>query len=142
MAATRTRGCKGVVYIKDLAASGAATQVFGVSQWQTVEAADEDEASEIGNCEKIFIPGAVETNLTLNLWWDPGAGANQSPLAISNEIEFEIYPGGATSGQTVYSSPTGGAVVLNVDRQGGNEGAVASVIQLKVNGRLSESVVP
>lgn len=142
MAATRTRGCKGVVYVKAKGATGDATRVFGISQWQTVEAADEQEASEIGECEKVFIPGAVESNLTLNAWWDPLVGANQTPLQISEEIDFEVYPGGATSGQTMYASPTGGAVVLNVDRQGSTENAVAAVFAIKVNGRLVSSVVP
>lgn len=142
MAAVRTRGCKGVVYIKAHAVTGAATRVFGVSQWNTNEAADEEEASEIGECEKTFIPGAVESNLTLNLWWDPLPPANQVPLQPAEEIDFEIYPGGATSGNTMYASPTGGAVVLSRDMTGGTEGAVAGVFNIKVNGRLVSSVLP
>lgn len=142
MAATRTRGCKGVVYVKDHAASGAATRTFGVSQWGTSEAADEEEASEIGECEKVFIPGAVESNLTLNLWWDPAPAANQEPLQVAEVIDFEVYPGGATSGQTMYASPTGGATVISVERQGGTEGAVSGVFNIKVNGRLVSSAVP
>lgn len=142
MAAVRTRGCKGVVYAKERGASGAPTRVFGVSAWGTAEAADEQEASEIGECEKVFIPGSVETNMTLNLWWDPLAPANQAPLQPAEEIDIEVYPGGATAGQTKYANPTGGAaIVLGRDLSGSTEGAVAGVYNIKVNGRLVSSVV-
>lgn len=142
MAATRTRGCSGKVYVKDLATTSAATQTFGVSGWEFTETADRPEASEIGDCTKTYIAGAVETAGTLNLWWDTATGANQADLSIANECEISIYPAGPTSGATKYVTPTGGAVITEVARKGGTEGAVSMTVNFTINGSMTATAVP
>lgn len=142
MAATRTRGCIGVVYAKDLAVTGAATQVFGVSSWDFAETADQLDASEIGDCTKIQVAGAVETSGTLNLWWDTATGAHQGDLTVANTVALEIYPAGATSGATKYATPTGGAVITDVTRNGGFDTVVNSVVSFSVIGAMATSAVP
>ncbi|MCB0247968.1 MAG: hypothetical protein KDI07_05270 [Anaerolineae bacterium] len=137
-----TRGCFGKVYAKDLAATGAATQVYEVRSWSYEETAERLDASEMGTCTKKFEAGAQETTGQIQCWWDPSATGNQGQLTVGNIVELELYPEGAGSGSVYYTTPAAGATVLSVAREGSVDGLVGSTFGWAVNGALTATTVP
>lgn len=142
MAAIRTRGCAGIVKVSPAGASGGPQRMFGVQTWEYGEAADREEASEIGECAKTFIVGAVETSGNFQVWWDPSATANQGDMVVAGNVTIEIYPGGTGSGKTKYFCNDGDAVIEEVRRNGGTTGAVASTFNFFVNGSMLATAAP
>ena len=137
-----TRGCLGKIFVKDSAATGAATQMLRVRDWSFSESADRLESSEIGACTKTYVAGAVETSGNLTVWWDTTTGANQSDMTVANDVFISFYPAGTGSGSTVYETPTGGANIQEVSRNGGVDGIVESSFSFTVNGSLTTTAVP
>lgn len=142
MAATRQRGCEGVIRVKVVGASGAAAQFFGVENWEFTETSDREEASEIGACAKTYVPGAVETNGVINFWHDHSATANQDLAVVAGSMDLEIYPAGVTTGKRIWKSPSGGALILEVGRNAGTQGAVGSRFNFTVSGAMVATSVP
>ena len=137
-----TRGCLGIIKVKDLAATGATGRMYEVRDWEYSESAERLDSSQIGDCTKRFTAGAVETTGTINVWWDPAATSNQTDMTIANDITFSLYPGGSGSGNTYYKTPTGGANVNELSRTGGVDGIVESSFSFSVNGALTATSVP
>jgi len=137
-----TRGCLGKVFAKDTATTGSATQVLEVRDWSYEETAEQLDASEIGDCTKKFEAGAVETSGQVSMWWDTATGSNQSPFTVGNAVFMELYPGGNGSGADYYKTPTAGATITSIQRQGSVDGLVEFVVGFSVNGGMTATAVP
>lgn len=137
-----TRGCNGILKIKDTAATSAAARIYRIRNWEINEDADRLDSSEIGACTKEFTAGAVETGGTIQCWWDPAATSNQSDVVVANDVYMEVYPAGSGSGSTFYKTPTGGANISNVTKTGGVEGIVEMNFTYSVNGAMTATTVP
>ena len=133
-----TRGCLGIIKVRDAAASGSAARIYRIRDWTFSETAERLDSSEIGDCTKTFVAGAVETSVNINAWWDATSGANQDDMTVANDVYVEIWPAGTGSGKTYYSTPSGGANINENSRTGSIDGIVEASWSLTVNGSLSE----
>lgn len=137
-----TRGCLGKIYVKDAAVTSAATQMLRVRDWSFSESAERLESSEIGDCTKTYVAGAVETSGNITVHWDTTSGANQTQMTVANDVFMELYPGGNGSGSSYYKTPTGGANIQEVSRSGGVDGIVETSYSFTINGSLTATAVP
>ena len=134
-----SRGCLGIIKVKDAAATGAATRIYRIRDWNYAETAERLESSEIGDCTKTYVAGATETSVNINAWWDSTATANQDDMTVANDVYVEIWPAGTGSGKTYWATPTGGANIQENTRTGGVDGIVEAAWSMTVNGALSET---
>ena len=137
-----TRGCNGIIKIKDAAATAAAARIYRVRNWEINEDAERLDSSEVGDCTKQYTAGAVETTGTIQCWWDTAATSNQDDVVVANDVYIEIYPGGSGSGNSYFATPTGGANINNVVKTGGVEGIVEMNFSYSVNGAMTATSVP
>ena len=137
-----TRGCLGKIFVKDAAVTSGATRMLRVRDWTFSETAERLDSSEIGDCTKTYVAGAVETSGTINVWWDTTSGANQGDMVVANDVFIQFYPGGTGSGSTIYETPTAGANVTEISRSGSIDGIVESTFTFTVNGALTTTSVP
>lgn len=137
-----SRGCLGVIKVKDAAATSGEAAVLRIRDWNATESAERLDSSEIGACTKTYVAGATETSVAINAWWDTTSGANQSDLTVANDVYVEIYPAGSGSGNTYYKTPTGGANIQEVARSGSVDGIVEVSWNMTVNGSLTTTAVP
>lgn len=138
---TAVRGCFGKIKTKDLVATGAVAIVGGIQEWTLSEEAEEIDSSEIGTCTKAAVAGANSRTLSITGFYAPSDG-NQSDLTVGNVVVIELYPAGSGSGNTYYTTTTGGATVLSVEKGGGNDSLVSLNLSLKINGDLTTTSVP
>jgi len=136
------RGCLGVIKAKVATATSAATTVDEVRDWAYEESAEQIDASKIGDCTKKFEAGAKQTTGTINTWWEPSATGNQTIFTVGDKVALELYPASATSGSTYYTTPTGGATITSVSRQGSVDGLVENNFGFTVNGEMTTTTVP
>lgn len=137
-----TRGCSGIIKVKDAAATGSAARIYQIRDWSYSESAERLDSSQIGACTKTYTAGAVETTVNITAWWDTTSGANQAQMTVANDVYVEIYPAGTGSGSTYYKTPTGGANIQELSRSGGVDGIVESSWVMTVNGSLTSAAVP
>ena len=137
-----TRGCLGIIKVKDTAVTSGASRIYRIRDWDYSETAERLDSSEIGDCTKQFTAGAVETTVNINAWWDTTVTANQAAMTVANDVFVEIYPGGTGSGSTYYKTPAAGANINEVSRTGGIDGIVESSWAMTVNGALTATSVP
>lgn len=137
-----TRGCLGIIKVKDTAVTSGASRIYRIRDWTYSETAERLDSSEIGDCTKQFTAGAVETTVNINAWWDATTTANQADMTVANDVYVEIYPGGTGSGNTYYKTPAGGANINEVSRTGSIDGIVESTWAMTVNGALTATAVP
>lgn len=137
-----SRGCNGIIKIKDSAVTSAAARIYRIRNWEINEDAERLDSSEIGDCTKQFTAGPVETGGTIQCWWDTAATSNQGDVVVANDVYMEVYPAGSGSGNTFYTTPTGGANISNVAKTGGVEGIVELNFTYSVNGAMTPTAVP
>ncbi len=135
-----TRGCLGIIKVKDVEDVGAAARIYRIRDWSTAETAERLESSEIGDCTKTYVAGAIETTVNINAWWDSTVTANQTDMTVANDVYVEIWPAGEGSGNTIYATPTGGANINENARTGSIDGIVEASWSMTVNGKLTESL--
>ena len=134
-----TRGCLGIVKVKDAAATGAVARIYRIRDWNYSETAERLDSSEIGDCTKTYVAGAVETTVSINAWWDSTSGANQGDMTVANDVYMEIWPAGTGTGKTYWSTPTGGANINENTRSAGVDGITEASWSMTVNGALTEA---
>lgn len=128
-----TRGCYGVIKV-----GATPSTVAEVRNWSLSETSEILDASSIGSCTKSKSVGAVEWSGELQCWWDPTDTTGQEAMDVGTSIAVELYPGGASTGDTYYS---GTAIISGIDRTGGVDGIVESNFSFVGSGSLSQSTV-
>lgn len=137
-----TRGALGIAKGKLTSASGSASQIREVRNWQFTESAEDLDASEIGTGTRESVAGVIQTTGTLECHWSPGGSDNQDFMTVGAIVDLELYPGGSGSGNTYYKTPAAGATLLSIDRSGGLDGTVGSTFGFTVNGQFTATSVP
>lgn len=135
------RGCLGVVQIS-AASTGGHTAIGNLTDWSYNQTSERIDASAMGTCTKAYEAGAIETTVEISCWWD-GDNAPQALLDPGDTVHLRIYPEGTGSGANWYKTPSGGAVVLSVERSGGGvDGLVSMRATLAVNGGMTATANP
>ena len=99
--------------------------------------ADTTETSVMGSTAKTFIAGLKGYTLTFDAFWDE-ADAQQLLLDEGADIDFELYPTGAGSGETLF---TGGGIVTSRAISASFDGMVEMSVSVQCSGAVVESQV-
>ena len=106
--------------------------------WSLEQQADVVEDTVLGDTWKTNKASLKSWSGSLTCWWDETDATGQGALAIGAEVTLNLYPEGATSGDSYFS---GSAIVTNKTNKGEVGGMVEAEISFTGNGALSESTV-
>lgn len=106
--------------------------------WSIEQQADVVEDTVLGDTWKTNKASLKSWNGSLTCWWDETDTNGQTALAIGAEVTLNVYPEGATSGDSYYS---GSAIVTNKTNKGETGGMVEAEITFVGNGALLEPTV-
>ena len=133
--ATNT-GASGVVKVQ---ASGTAIAVVGEVRSFTFEgSADTIEDSVMGDSTRTYKQGLKTNTVSLEVYWDED-DVQQLLLDEGADVDFEIYPTGAGSGETFF---TGGGIVTSRSISGAFDGMVEASFTVQCSGAVVEAQVP
>ena len=133
--ATNT-GASGVVKVQ---ASGTAVAVVGEVRSFTFEgSADTIEDSVMGDSTRTYKQGLKTNTVSLEVYWDED-DVQQLLLDEGADIDFEIYPTGAGSGEIFF---TGGGIVTSRSISGAFDGMVEASFTVQCSGAVVEAAVP
>ena len=132
--ATNT-GASGVVKVQ---ASGTAVAVVGEVRSFTFEgSADTIEDSVMGDSTRTYKQGLKTNTVSLEVYWDED-DVQQLLLDEGADIDFEIYPTGAGTGETFF---TGGGIVTSRSISGAFDGMVEASFTVQCSGAVVEAQV-
>jgi hypothetical protein len=131
-----TTGASGVVKVQ---ASGTAVAVVGEVRSFTFEgSADTIEDSVMGDSARTYKQGLKTNTVSLEVYWDED-DVQQLLLDEGADIDFEIYPTGAGSGETFF---TGGGIVTSRSISGAFDGMVEASFTVQCSGAVAEAQIP
>jgi len=110
--------------------------VAEVKSWSVEENADTIEDTTMGDTARTFQAGLTDWGGSLECFWDETDSTGQGALTIGAQVTLNLYPEGATTGDTYY---TGTAIVTGITRQAALDGMVEASFTFKGTGALSES---
>lgn len=114
-----------------------AVAVGEVTNFSLEVTADTIECTAMGDTYRGFKPSFVNWSGSVDFHWDPD-DSGQVAFVIGTEITLNLYPEGATSGDTEY---TGAAIVTGFTRTASFDGLVEANITFQGNGALTTGAV-
>ena len=127
------RGCLGRVE-----AGPSNEVVVQLNAWEYQESAERIDVSVMGNCDKAYIAGAVETSGSFTCHHDV-ADAGQALLLVGAQVQIVLYPGGNASGeQTLTATVT----ITGVSKSADVNAAVSATYQFSLVGSWTQGTVP
>ena len=114
-----------------------ANAVAELLSYSITENVDLIETTNITDAARLYTTGKTSWGGEIATNWDEGDTA-QSALTIGASVTLNIYPEGATGGDTYY---TGTAIVTGLDKSADGEGLVTNSISVTGSGALSSALV-
>ena len=105
--------------------------------YSITENVDLIETTNISDAARLYTTGKSSWGGEIATNWDEGDTA-QSALTIGASVTLNVYPEGATGGDTYY---TGTAIVTGLDKSADGEGLVTNTISVTGSGALSSALV-
>jgi hypothetical protein len=105
--------------------------------YSITESVDLIETTNITDAARLYSTGKTSWGGEIATNWDEGDTA-QSALTIGASVTLNVYPEGATGGDTYY---TGTAIVTGLDKSADGEGLVTNNISVTGSGALSSALV-
>jgi len=105
--------------------------------YSITENVDLIETTNITDAARLYSTGKTSWGGEIATNWDEGDTA-QSALTIGASVTLNVYPEGATGGDTYY---TGTAIVTGLDKSADGEGLVTNNISVTGSGALSSALV-
>lgn len=121
-------GSEGVVKV-------GANTIAEIKNFSINESADTIEDTTIGDTSRTFKPGLKSWDGSLECYWDELDTTGQGALTVGSEVTLNLYPEGATTGDTYY---TGSAIVTKIDIKVPTGGMVDCSFSFKGNGALTK----
>ena len=128
--ATHT-GSAGVVKV-------ASNTVAEVRSWTLDQAQDTVETTKLGDTVKTYSPTLNMSSGSLECFWDETDTSGQVALAIGTTATLNLYPEGATTGDTYYSLS---AIVTSVGVSQTHDGLVERSIGFQGTGAVTITTV-
>lgn len=125
------KGSEGTVKI------GTADLIAELKSWSLSQSANTIDDSTIGDAWATKKAGQKSWSGSVETFWDE-TDAAQTALTIGAEVTLNMYPEGATSGDTYW---TGSAIVTSIENSGSIDGIVEASFSFEGNGALTESTV-
>jgi hypothetical protein len=124
-------GSEGVVKI-------GSNTVAEVRNWSLSESAETIEDTAMGASARTFKSGLTSANGSLTCYWDETDTSGQGAMTIGAEVTLNLYPEGATSGDT-YATLT--AIVTSAEVSGSFDGMVEASFGFDANGAVTWGTV-
>ena len=107
-----------------------------IKSWRLSHKSDVVEDSTMGDAAKTFQSTLTEWEGSVDCFWDETDTTGQGAMTAGASVTLNLYPEGATSGDTYY---TGTALVTSIDRQATHDGMVETSFAYKGTGALTTS---
>tara|TARA_Y100000296_G_C4948516_1_gene145052 strand:+ start:35 stop:424 length:390 start_codon:yes stop_codon:yes gene_type:complete len=125
------KGSEGAVKIE-------ANTVAEVRDWSLEETAETIDSTEMSDSAKTFEVGTTSWSGSLNAWWDETDTSGQGAMTAGASVTLNLYPEGATSGDT-YGSGT--AIISSISKSAGIDGLVEASFSFQGSGALTWATV-
>jgi len=120
-------GSEGVVKV-------GANTVAEVRDWSLSETADTIEDTSMGDSARTRKPGLTSASGSISAFWDEADTTGQGAMTVGAEVTLNLYPEGATSGDT-YASLS--AIITEAGVSATFDGMVESTFSFEANGAVT-----
>jgi hypothetical protein len=120
-------GSEGVVKV-------GANTVAEVRDWSLSETADTIEDTSMGDSARTRKPGLTSASGSISAFWDETDTTGQGALTVGAEVTLNLYPEGATSGDT-YASLS--AIITEAGVSATFDGMVEATFSFEANGAVT-----
>ena len=125
------KGSEGVVKILT-------NTVAEVRDWSLEDTAETIDSTQLSDSAKTFEVGTTSWSGSVNAFWDETDTSGQGAMTAGASVTLNLYPEGATSGDT-YGS--GDAIISSISKSGGIDGLVEASFSFQGTGALTWATV-
>lgn len=125
------KGSEGTVKISSNA-------IAEVRTWSINQTADTIEDTTMGDTARTYQSSLTSWDGSVDVYWDETDTTGQGACTIGSSITLNVYPEGATTGDTYFS---GTAIVTGISNTASFDGMVEASITFRGTGALSVSTV-
>jgi hypothetical protein len=125
------KGSEGVVKV-------GANTVAEVRDWSLSETADTIEDTTMGDSARTRKPGLTSASGSITAFWDESDTTGQGAMTVGAEVTLNLYPEGATSGDTY---ATLSAIITEAGVSASYDGMVESTFSFEANGAVTWGTV-
>lgn len=113
-----------------------ANTVAEVRSYSLSETADTIEDTTMGDTSRTYLSSLKSFTGSLDVYWDEADTTGQQALSVGSSVTLNVYPEGASTGDTYYS---GTAIVTGLTITASFDGMVEASITVQGTGALSKS---
>lgn len=132
--ATHT-GSEGTVKV---GTAGSDTAIAEIRSFSIEETADTLETTSMGDSPRTYVASLKQFTGSIDVFWDETNTGGQTALTVGASVTLNLYPEGATSGDTYYG---GTAIVTGRTINSTFDGLVEMTISVQGSGALTETTV-
>ena len=125
------KGSEGVVKILT-------NTVAEVRDWSVEDTAETIDSTQLSDSAKTFEVGTTSWSGSVNAFWDETDTNGQVAMSAGASVTLNLYPEGATSGDTFGS---GTAIISSISKSGGIDGLVEASFSFQGSGALTWATV-
>jgi predicted secreted protein len=115
-----------------------ANAIAEIRSYSIEESADTLDDTSMGDAARTYKASLTTYTGTIEVLWDETDTTGQGALTIGSTVTLNLYPEGATAGDTYY---TGSAIVTGRSISGSYDGLVEMTISVQGSGALTQTVV-
>ena len=112
--------------------------VAEIRDWNIAESAETIDDTTMGDTARTKKAGLTSANGSLTAYWDETDTSGQGAMTVGAEVTLNLYPEGATSGDTY---ATGSAIITEAGKSGTSEGMVEATFSFEFNGAVTWGTV-
>ena len=109
-----------------------------LKSWTLDQSQDTVETTKLGDTVKTYTATQSSSSGTMDCFWDETDTNGQVACSIGATVTLNLYPEGATSGDTYY---TGSAIITSVGVSQTHDGIVERTIGFQVSGAVTIGTV-
>ena len=112
--------------------------VAELKSWSLDQSQDTVETTKLGDTVKTYTATQSSSSGTMDCFWDETDTNGQVACSIGSTVTLNLYPEGATSGDTYY---TGSAIITSIGVSQTHDGIVERSIGFQVTGAVTIGTV-
>ena len=113
-----------------------ANTILELKSYAIEETGDTIETTALGDTSRTYVAGLKTFTGTIECYWDETDTTGQGALTSGSTVTLNLYPEGATTGDTYYS---GSVIVTSIERTASFDGMVEATFAFQGTGTLSSS---
>ena len=115
-----------------------ANAIAELRSWSLDQSQDTVETTKLGDTVKTYSATQSSSSGTMDCFWDETATNGQVACTFGETVTLNLYPEGATSGDTYY---TGSAIITSVGVAQTHDGIVERSIGFQISGAVTIGTV-